>query len=91
MKRESRNPSTQGFTEWMEKVRGDARDALERSAEQMKWQFNKQCSPSRSYKLGDQVWVKANNLPMTRLMGSLMTNGEALSRSKRKEASWPIN
>lgn len=61
-RRDVRNESAAQFADRMAKSWDDAKAALDLAAKTMKAQYDKHRRPSRSYKVGDLVWLEATNL-----------------------------
>ena len=56
------NPAAETFTDAMAKIYKQTQKALEKAATAMKTQYNKKKCAAIPYKVGDQVWLHAENL-----------------------------
>jgi hypothetical protein len=61
-RREVRNQLAAIFAEWMQKIRIDAKAALEQAAERMKWSYDKHARPTIEYAIRDKVYHKSTNI-----------------------------
>ena len=50
----------------MQKIHADAKQALEKAADQMKAQYDKKKRPAVEYQVGDKVWLDTTNLSLPR-------------------------
>ncbi len=50
----------------MQKIHAEAKQSLEKAADQMKAQYNKKKHPAVEYQVGDKVWLDTTNLNLPR-------------------------
>ena len=60
------NPAVETFTESMAEVHKQTQKALEKAANMMKTQYDKQKRATINYQIGDRVWLDAGNLHLPR-------------------------
>ncbi len=61
-----RTPALTTFVSQMQKIYAEAKQALEKAADQMKTQYNKKKRPAVEYQVGDKVWLDMTNLNLPR-------------------------
>ncbi len=61
-----RTPASTTFVSQMQKIHAEAKQALEKAADQMKAQYNKKKRPAVKYQVGDKVWLDTTNLNLPR-------------------------
>ncbi len=61
-----RTPASTTFVSQMQKIHAEAKQALEKAADQMKAQYDKKKRPAIEYQVGDRVWLDTTNLSLPR-------------------------
>ncbi len=57
-----RTPASTMFVSQMQKIHAEAKQSLEKAADQMKAQYDKKKCPAIEYQVGDKVWLDMTNL-----------------------------
>ncbi len=85
-------PVSTTFVSEMQKIHEEAKQALEKAADQMKTQYDKKKRPAIKYQVGDKVWLDTTNLNLPRPKKKLddKCTGPFLIESKKGASAYTL-